>query len=194
MKTLLFGTNNPNKLGEIREMLGDRFQILSPADLGLDFEVDETEDSFHGNALLKARAYASAAGMPCFADDSGLETDALDGAPGVYSARYAGPGCSYADNVEKLLREMQGKTRRGARFQAVIAYIEGEEFRFFQGTVEGQITEAPRGSNGFGYDPVFQPDGYDRTFAEMGPEVKHSFSHRGKAIRALVEYLTASHA
>ncbi|GAB4417629.1 MAG: RdgB/HAM1 family non-canonical purine NTP pyrophosphatase [Bacteroidia bacterium] len=191
MQTLLFGTNNRDKLREIREVLHGRFTVLGLADLGLDLDVEETEDTLVGNALLKARAYQAAAGMPCFADDSGLEVDALGGAPGVYSARWAGPGCSYADNVARLLREMQGQSLRTARFRAVIAYTDGTTTRTFDGVVEGRIIDAVRGAGGFGYDPVFVPEGYDQTFAEMNPGDKHAISHRGRAVRAFVQALQA---
>lgn len=189
MADLLFGTNNLHKLREIREILAEHYRIKSLADVGLDMEVEETEDTLHGNALLKARAYHDATGLPCFADDTGLAVDALEGRPGVYSARYAGEGCSFEDNVKKLLGEMEGQTQRSARFVTVIAYVVGADVHYFEGTVEGAILSAPTGIGGFGYDPVFRPVGFSESFAEMLPETKNAISHRGKAVAAFTEFL-----
>mgnify|MGYP000684055081 CR=1 FL=1 len=186
---IFFGTNNPNKLKEIREMLGDRFSVKSFKDLDAPFDVEETEDSLEGNAALKARAFHKHTGMPCFSDDSGLEVDALNGAPGVYSARYSGPNATAADNNKKLLQELDGVVERSARFRAVIAYYDGNDIQLFEGKVEGNIQESASGKDGFGYDPLFQPVGYDTTFAEMGAKAKHAISHRGHAVAAFTKWL-----
>ncbi|MDX2282749.1 MAG: RdgB/HAM1 family non-canonical purine NTP pyrophosphatase [Bacteroidia bacterium] len=187
---LLFGTNNLNKLREIREILGSQFTVLSLADLGVEADVEETETTLEGNALLKARYYAQfAPDALCFADDSGLEADALGGAPGVYSARYAGPGCTSADNIAKLLSELHGAASRRAAFRAVIAWHGLGREGMVEGRVGGTLLYAPRGSGGFGYDPLFVPDGYTETFAEMAPELKHQLSHRGQAVQAFAARL-----
>lgn len=189
MPQILFGTNNPDKLREIQAIVGPPLTVVSLRQLGIDLEVDETEPTLVGNALLKARAYHAASGLPCFADDTGLEVDALGGAPGVYSARYAGPGCRYEDNVAKLLRDMQGQSLRTARFRTVIALVDGHAEYTFEGVAEGLITEVVRGAGGFGYDPVFLPEGHQETFAEMPPAAKHAISHRGRAVRRLADFL-----
>lgn len=186
---LLFGTNNLHKLREIKEIVGDAYTLFSLADLGIDLEVEETENTLEGNAILKAKTYGELAAMPCFADDTGLEVDALNGAPGVYSARYAGEGCSFEDNVQKLLRELQGEDKRTARFRTVIAYYDGREVHCFEGKVEGSILQSPRGRGGFGYDPVFLPEGASLTFAEMEPAAKNAISHRGRALKAFAHFL-----
>lgn len=186
---LLFGTNNANKLREIREIVGEHYDVLSLADVGIDMDVEETETTLHGNAFLKAHAFYKASGLPTFSDDSGLEVDALNGAPGVYSARYAGEGCSSADNVAKMLREMQGKEQRQARFRTVIAFVDGKQELAFEGSIEGEITKSPSGEKGFGYDPIFLPGNSDLTFAEMSPEAKNAISHRGIAFRKFAGYL-----
>lgn len=192
MQTILFGTNNTHKLEEIRAMVPPGFHVLGLSDLGISLDVDETDSTLEGNALLKARGYAEASGMPCFADDTGLEVAALNGEPGVYSARWAGPACSYQDNVDKMLREMEGKTDRRAVFRTVIAWVDGQqEPRFFEGRVEGIITPEARGQGGFGYDPVFLPEEHSLTFAEMPAAEKHALSHRGRAVRAFVEFLAS---
>jgi XTP/dITP diphosphohydrolase len=183
---LFFGTNNPGKLRDIQDMLGDRYQVLSFRDLAEPIEVEETETTFEGNAALKAKAFYAHTGIPCFADDSGLEVDALGGAPGVYSARYSGPKATDQSNNEKLIKALEGEKNRSARYRVVIAYYDGENMSFFEGKVEGSITEEPRGTGGFGYDPYFKPAGYDITFAEMPAEERHRISHRGKAIKAFV--------
>jgi XTP/dITP diphosphohydrolase len=189
---LLFGTNNPNKLREIREILGSQFTVLSLADLGVEADVEETETTLEGNALLKARYYAQfAPDALCFADDSGLEAEALGGAPGVYSARYAGPGCTSADNIAKLLGELDGTASRRAAFRAVIAWHGLGREGMVEGRVGGTLLYAPRGSGGFGYDPLFVPDGYTETFAEMEPELKHRLSHRGQAVQAFAARVLA---
>lgn len=188
-KQLLFGTNNSHKLREIREILSDHYEIVSLADLGIEMEVEETEDTLIGNAFLKARAYHKVSGLPTFSDDTGLEVDALGGAPGVYSARYAGEGCSFADNVAKMLREMTGQAQRSARFRTVIAFVDGEQDLTFEGKIEGSITEEIYGEGGFGYDPIFLPEHQSKTFAEMSPDEKNAISHRGRAIQSFTQFL-----
>ncbi len=192
-KVLLFGTNNAHKLREIQEMVGAIFAIKSLRDLGLDIDVEETEATLEGNALLKAQSFFERTGLPCFADDTGLEVEALGGAPGVYTARYAGDHCSPADNIQKMLREMKGQKHRRARFRTVIAFFDGGQSRFFEGEVWGNITRTASGEGGFGYDPIFQPEGYDKTFASLSPEEKHAISHRGIAVRRFADFLKASY-
>ena len=172
---ILFGTNNQNKLQEIRQILDEKYEVLSLKDLGKQMDVEETETTLEGNAILKATTYYHHTGIPCFADDTGLEVEALNGAPGVYSARYAGENCSYDDNVNKMLREMIGKENRKAQFRTVIAFYDGSQTLTFDGIVNGQIIQERRGTNGFGYDPVFIPDGSTNTFAEMDINEKNKF-------------------
>ncbi len=171
-------------------MLGQRFEVLSLSDIDCHDDIPETGSTFEENALLKARWVKDRYGYDCFADDSGLEVDALGGRPGIHSARYAGEhGDSNANNA-LLLRELEGYTDRTARFRCTIALLVGDyEPRFFNGTVEGSIIEHPDGSQGFGYDPLFRPDGWDCTFAQAAPERKNAVSHRGKAVSELVKYL-----
>ncbi len=188
-KKIIFATNNPHKLKEIKEILGDGFDIVSLKELEFSGDIPETGKTLLENASQKSHFIYDKYGGDCFADDTGLEVDALNGEPGVYSARYAGENCSYSDNVNKLLKEMEGKSDRRARFKTVISLILDDKEYFFEGTVEGKITEQPRGDSGFGYDPVFMPDGYNITFAEMSPEEKNKISHRGKAVKKLVEFL-----
>ncbi len=189
MKEIVFATNNNHKLAEIRQMIPEEFRIISLADIGLTDEIPETAETISGNALLKARYVYERYGKDCFADDTGLEVLALNGAPGVYSARYAGLSCSYADNVNKLLKEMNGVVDRKAKFITVIALVfNGTEY-LFEGTVSGQITLQPVGTSGFGYDPVFLPDFQKLTFAEMHPALKNEISHRGKAVQQLIAFL-----
>jgi len=189
MRELIFVTNNRHKLSEIRQIIGDRFLVNCLSDIGFSGEIPETEPDLAGNALMKARYIYERYGADCFADDTGLEVDALNGAPGVYSARYAGEEATYADNVIKLLEEMIGKVKRTARFRTVIALILDRREYLFEGKVEGTILTENHGNKGFGYDPVFLPDGYDRSFAEMAPDEKNSISHRGRATEALVQFL-----
>ena len=186
---IFFGTNNPHKLREIKEIVGDLYEVISFKDLETPIDVEETESTLEGNAALKARAFYAHTGLPCFSDDTGLEVDALDGRPGVWSARYAGEGCSFDDNINKLLGEMDGKENRSARFRTVIAYYDGEEMRYFEGEVEGNILESRKGTGGFGYDPVFLPEGFQKTFAEMSPDEKNSISHRGRSVRKFADFL-----
>lgn len=192
-KKIVFATNNKNKLAEIREMLaGTGFEVLSLADIGCHDDIPETAATLEGNALQKANYVYDKYATPCFADDTGLEVDALGGAPGVYSARYAGgEGHDSEANMAKLLAELGGNSDRRARFRTVIALIEGgqEEPKLFEGIVTGEITADRRGGEGFGYDPIFRPDGHAETFAEMGHEMKNKISHRARAVAKLVEYL-----
>lgn len=189
MKEIVFATNNLHKLSEINQIVTGDFKIISLLELGLKEDIPETADTISGNALLKARYVHERFGMDCFADDTGLEVEALNGRPGVYSARYAGPGCSFADNVNKLLLEMNDKTNRNARFITVIALIINDQEYLFEGSVQGKIINEPRGNKGFGYDPVFLPDLHNQTFAEMDPHTKNAISHRGKAVHKLVQFL-----
>lgn len=190
MRKLVFVTNNAHKLQEIRAILGSEVEVLSLADLGCTDEIPETATTLEGNALLKARYIYDKYGLDCFADDTGLEVRALGGAPGVYSARYAGSQCSAADNMDKLLKALEGQSDRTAAFRTVIALIEGGVEHLFEGTIGGAITTEPRGASGFGYDPVFCPEGYSGTFAELGSEVKNEISHRAVAVQRLTQHLT----
>lgn len=191
---IVFATNNKNKLAEIREMLaGSGIEVLSLADIGCHDDIPETGNTIEENAMQKARYIYNKYGMSCFADDTGLEVEALGGEPGVYSARYAGgTGHDSEANMTKLLANLAGKDNRKARFRTAVALIldggNGRE-RLFEGVVTGEITEERRGEGGFGYDPIFRPDGYDRTFAELGHETKNKISHRARAVAGLVEYL-----
>ena len=189
-KQIVFATNNRHKLDEIRDIAGTCFEILSLADIGCHDDIPETADTLRGNALLKARWVKDRYGYDCFADDTGLMVDALDGEPGVYSARYAGPGHDSAANMALLLERMKDVVDRKARFVTEIALIEGEEEHFFTGEVKGRINDTPRGDAGFGYDPVFVPEGASVTFAEMDSQAKNAVSHRGRAVAALMVYLT----
>lgn len=189
MDKLVFATNNPHKLEEVRAILGSDVEVLSLRDIGCTADIPETADTLEGNALLKARFVASRYGVDCFADDTGLEVAALDGAPGVYSARFAGPGCTPADNVRKLLGLMQDAGDRSARFRTVVALIRGGKEYCFEGMVGGTIARTPAGCGGFGYDPVFVPEGYDRTFAELPPAEKNRISHRARAVAKLADFL-----
>lgn len=189
MRKLVFATNNSHKLQEIRQILGSNIEILSLSDIGCTDEIPETADTLEGNALQKARYIYQKYGLDCFADDTGLEVEALGGAPGVYSARYAGEHCSPQDNMDKLLSQMADEPNRLAVFRTVIALIEGGREQLFDGVVCGSITIAPRGRGGFGYDPIFSPEGYDETFAELGSVVKNRISHRALAVAKLAVYL-----
>ena len=172
MKEIVFATNNKHKLAEVSAMLGDDYKVVSLNEIGCFDDIPETADTLKGNALQKAEWVKERYGYDCFADDTGLEVEALGGAPGVYSARYAGENVTYADNNRKLLHEMKGKSNRNAAFKTVICLILNGETHFFEGEVRGRIIEENRGTTGFGYDPLFIPDGYDVTFAEMGAELK----------------------
>lgn len=192
MKKLVFATNNKHKLEEIRSILADRIEIVSLSDINCYDDIPETADTLEGNALIKARYIYERYQMYCFADDTGLEVDALGGRPGVYSARYAGEGCSFADNVNKMLHELEGVAEpRTASFRTVIALIDEKGEHLFEGRVAGDILTASEGTGGFGYDPIFRPEGYQASFASLGDEVKNRISHRARATEALAEYLLA---
>ena len=186
---LVFATNNKHKLEEVRSMLRSEFELLSLNDIGCNEDIEETEDTLEGNAKIKSDFIKDKFGKNCFADDTGLEVEALNGAPGVYSARYAGSNPSFQDNVNKLLEEMQGVEKRKARFRTVISLTLNNEQYFFEGICEGEITKKQSGEQGFGYDPVFSPFGTDLTFAEMSLEDKSKISHRGIAVREFVAFL-----
>ena len=188
-KKLVFATNNPHKLEEVRAILGDKLDIVSLSEIGCHEDIPETADTLAGNALIKARWVKERYGYDCFADDTGLMVEALDGAPGVYSARYAGEHCSPADNVRKLLEEMKNEDNRKACFATVVALIEGDEEHLFEGRVDGRISHEAHGQGGFGYDPIFVAEETGICFAEMTPEDKNAISHRGRAIRGLADYL-----
>lgn len=189
MTELIFATNNAHKLAEVEAVLGDRFRLLTPRDYGITEEIPEEQPTLEGNALQKARYIHERTGCDCFADDTGLEVEALGGAPGVHSARYATDGHDFAANNRLLLRNLAGASTRRARFRTVIALILDGRETLFQGAVEGRIAETEAGCGGFGYDPLFVPEGCDRTFAEMTDEQKNALSHRGRAVRKLAEYL-----
>lgn len=188
-RKLVFASNNPHKLEEARQIAAGRFEILSLSDINCHDEIPETAPDLKGNALIKARWIHDRYGVDCFADDTGLMVDALDGAPGVMSARYAGDPCTPAQNVEKILHELEGVKDRKAHFTTVVALIlDGKEY-LFEGSVEGSIAETPGGEAGFGYDPVFIADETGLRFAEMSAEEKNAISHRGRAMRKLSEFL-----
>ena len=193
MKTLLFATGNAHKAAEIAHLLGDGFHLKSLKDLGFTDDIPENGDTLQENALIKARFVYERFHTPCFADDTGLEVEALNGAPGVYSARYAGVDGSMAvkseANMNKLLAELQGKASRAARFRTVIAYVDGSRECLFEGEVYGDILDEKRGREGFGYDPVFLPTGYTQTFAEMPLSIKNTISHRARAFNKFLSFL-----
>ncbi|EMR01109.1 RdgB/HAM1 family non-canonical purine NTP pyrophosphatase [Cesiribacter andamanensis] len=187
--TLCFATNNPKKLAEIRAYLGEGWQVLGLEEIGCREELPETGNTLEANSLQKARWVWDHYQIACFADDTGLEVEALNGEPGVYSARYAGPHRSNADNVALLLQKLRHEPKRAARFRTVLSYISPEGVQQFEGEVRGSIIDTPRGEEGFGYDPVFVPEGHSRTFAEMSLAEKNSMSHRARAMKKLAEYL-----
>lgn len=189
MKQLVFATNNAHKLDEVRNILGDTFEILGMAQIGCHDDIEETADTFAGNALIKARYIKKKYGYDCFADDSGLEIEALGGAPGVYSARFAGEGHNSEKNMDKVLSLMQGKSNRNARFCTVVALVTGEGEHTFEGEIKGEILDKRRGKGGFGYDPIFRPENETLTFAEMGDDRKNAISHRARAVKKLAEFL-----
>ena len=189
MLQLVFASNNNNKIKEIQQLVPTDIQILSLKDIGCEADIPETADTIEGNAILKANYVTEHYGYPCFADDSGLEIDALNGAPGVYSARYAGSQRNDNDNMNKVLEKLQNETNRKANFKTVIALNMNGEQHLFTGIINGEIIHEKRGTNGFGYDPVFVADGYQKTFAELTMEEKSTISHRGKAVKQLVSFL-----
>ena len=190
MRTLVFATNNKHKLHEVSALLEGAVQVKSLSDMGLEGDIPETADTLKGNALQKAQWVWECTHTDCFADDTGLEVEALGGAPGVYSARYAGEHCSFDDNINKLLAALDGATNRKACFRTVICLIENGVPTYFEGRVDGVILTERYGTDGFGYDPVFMPDRFAVSFAEMPLEVKNMISHRGIAVKNLVDYLT----
>jgi len=186
---ICFATNNKKKIEEVKAALGPEFELVSLQEIGCFEELPETGDTLDHNAFQKARYVKANFGVDCFADDTGLEVEALNGAPGVYSGRFAGEPRSDERNIDLLLEKMAGKTNRKARFRTVIALIlQGKEYQF-DGVAEGEILQERVGEKGFGYDPVFKPTGFDRTFAELSLEEKNNISHRGKAVKVLIEFL-----
>ena len=187
---LVFATNNAHKLEEIKEMLGSQHEIVSLKEIQCHEDIPEEQDTLEGNALQKARYIHEKYGLDCFADDTGLEIKALNNAPGVYSARYAGgEGHDAPANMLKLLHELEGKENRKAQFRTAISLILDGKNYLFEGVIKGEIIKEKRGESGFGYDPVFQPEGYDKTFAELGNDIKNKISHRALAIQKLCEFL-----
>lgn len=189
-RKLVFATNNAHKLEEVAAILGDQVELLSLNDIGCQTDIPETAETLEGNALLKSSYIYKNYHLDCFADDTGLEVEALNGAPGVYSARYAGgEGHDAKANMLKLLHELDGKENRKAQFRTAISLIlDGKEY-LFEGVIKGEIIKEKRGDSGFGYDPVFMPEGYDRTFAELGNDIKNQISHRALAVQKLCEFL-----
>ena len=188
-KKLVFATNNAHKLEEIAAILGEKIKLLSLKDIECTADIPETANTLEGNATQKAEYIYQQYGLDCFADDTGLEVEALDGAPGVFSARYAGEGHNSEDNMQKLLQNLQGVTNRKAQFRTVICLIWDGKRYLFEGICKGEIIEEKRGNAGFGYDPIFVPEGYDQTFAELGNDIKNSISHRAKAVELLCNFL-----
>lgn len=189
MKTLCIATNSSHKIEEIRAQLGSFFLLKKLEDIGCYEELPETQLTIEGNSIQKAKYVFDNFGVPCFADDTGLEVEALNGEPGVYSARYAGPQKNSEDNIQLLLAKLQGKQNRKARFKTVITLAEADGISTFEGTVDGEIIYRKRGSMGFGYDPVFQPIGFNKTFAEMNIMEKGEISHRGIALKKLIDFV-----
>ena len=189
MTEIIFATNNAHKLSEVQALLGDKFHLVTLRDCGITEDIPETADTLEGNASQKSHYLHDRVGKNCFADDTGLEVEALGGAPGVRSARYATDGHDFEANNRLLLKNLEGVTNRKARFRTVISLILDGEEHLFEGIVEGRIAESEAGCGGFGYDPLFIPDGYDCTFAEMSAEEKNAISHRGRAVQKLVEFL-----
>jgi XTP/dITP diphosphohydrolase len=190
MKKIVFATNNQHKLDEVKKITEGLTEIVSLSEINCFDDIPETADTLEGNALQKARYVKEKFGFDCFADDTGLEVEALDNAPGVYSARYAGPEHNSEANMKLLLKNMEGITNRKARFRTVIALLmDGKEY-LFDGIVEGIIIDEKRGNSGFGYDPVFVPNGYNETFAQLGSDIKNNISHRAKAVLKLHDFLS----
>jgi len=186
---LIFATHNPGKLQEVREMLAPKYDVIGLNDLNDHEDIVEDAPTLEGNAIIKAQTVWQRHGLPCFSDDTGLEIDALNGAPGVYSARYAGPNKNPQDNMDKVLQELAGTENRQAQFRTAVALHYNSEYKMFEGIVRGTIAKKRMGDKGFGYDPIFIPEGHQTSFAQMDPAVKNSISHRGRAIRALVDFL-----
>ena len=191
MNDLVFATGNPHKVAEVKQLTGPAWKVRSLADMGVDDDLPENQDTLEGNALEKARFVYAKLGCNCFAEDTGLEIDALGGAPGVYSARYAGENKDPGANLDRVLSEMENASNRRAQFRTVIALIlDGKEY-LFEGAAPGNIRRERSGTGGFGYDPIFEAEGYSITFAEMDAAEKNRISHRGKAMRALLAFLQA---
>lgn len=188
-RKIVFATNNRHKLDEVSRILGGKFDLLTPQDCGITDEIPENQTTLKGNASQKAHYIYNRTGLDCFADDTGLEVDALGGEPGVYSARYAGESKDSNANIDLLLKRMNKTVDRKARFKTVISLIISGKEHLFEGAVEGVITGTKSGTQGFGYDPVFRPDGYDITFAEMDSDTKNEISHRGRAVKKLAGFL-----
>ena len=189
MEKIVFATNNKNKLKEIRIITSGRIEVLSLDDINCHEEIEETGTTLEENALIKARYVKNKYGYDCFADDTGLEVESLNGEPGVYSSRYAGAQCNPQDNMDKLLSVMQHNTNRNAQFRSVIAVILNNKEHLFEGVVKGEISKDKRGDNGFGYDPIFMPNGYNHTFGELSNEVKNEISHRALAMEKFIAFL-----
>ena len=188
-RKLVFATNNLHKLEEVSAILGNQIELLSLNDINCHIDIPETADTLEGNALLKSRFSYENYGMNCFADDTGLEVEALEGAPGVYSARYAGDGHNSEANMIKLLDNLKEKKNRKAQFRTAISLIIDEKEYLFEGIIKGEIGTIKKGDSGFGYDPIFVPEGYNETFAELGSDIKNKISHRALAINKLCEFL-----
>lgn len=186
---LVFATNNAHKLTEVQAVLGEGFTLVTPRECGVREDIPEEQDTLEGNASQKSHYLKTRTGLDCFADDTGLEVEALGGAPGVHSARYATDGHDFAANNRLLLKNLAGQSNRRARFRTVISLLLNDEEHLFEGVVEGRIIEHETGHEGFGYDPLFIPDGYEQTFAQMTTEQKNTVSHRARAVRKLVAYL-----
>tara|TARA_B100001939_G_C16868932_1_gene585418 strand:- start:219 stop:797 length:579 start_codon:yes stop_codon:yes gene_type:complete len=186
---LVFATHNPGKLKEVHEMLAPKYEVIGLHDLNDHEDIIEDAPTLEGNAIIKAQTVWQRHGLPCFSDDTGLEIDALNGAPGVYSARYAGPAKDPQDNMDKVLHELEGINDRGAQFRTAVALQWNGEYKIFNGIVRGSIATERRGAKGFGYDPIFIPEGFPTSFAQMDAAAKNAISHRGRAIKALVDFL-----
>ncbi len=190
MKKIVFATNNIHKLEEIRNILNGEYEILSLKDINCFEDIPETSNTLEGNALLKAKYVKEKYGYDCFSDDTGLEVESLNNAPGVYSARYAGESKDTQANMKKILDELKNKSNRKAQFRTVIVLISGSKIYQFEGIINGEIIQEPRGNTGFGYDPIFVPNGYNETFAELGNNIKNKISHRAKAVNKLKTFLS----
>ncbi|NRB53363.1 MAG: non-canonical purine NTP diphosphatase [Saprospiraceae bacterium] len=191
MESIVFATSNPNKIKEVNELIGQIFHIIGLKEIGCAEDIPETQPTIEGNALQKAQYVLDNYQSDCFAEDTGLEVEALNGEPGVYSARYAGPQRNSQDNMDLLLQKLEGNDNRMARFKTVVALVLEGEVHTFEGIINGRIGLEPQGEGGFGYDPLFYPEGHDITFAEMDAAAKNAISHRGRAIRKLVDFLLA---
>lgn len=188
---IIFATHNPNKLKEVQQLLPAHLHLKGLKEIGFTKDIPETGNTLNENAWIKADTIFNTSGIACFADDTGLEVSVLNGAPGVYSARYAGPEANALKNMEKLLQALESHTDRSAQFRTVIALHFNQQKFTFEGVVKGKIIRTPRGSGGFGYDPIFQPDGFETTFAEMDLDTKNKISHRGLAFQQLLHFLAS---